>query len=116
MIIRKRPEQGKGLPSIIYYTDEEGNTDVWSIIFDGKVSLCYKCGQKGHRGDRCRAMDSKEGEKGMMAPVGMGTYCDIVKKDINVPWQGMSNRQPNFKKQLRHLLPQQLAEQVCDPN
>ena len=99
-IIRMRPEQGKGLPSIIYYTDEGGNTDVWSVIFDGKVSLCYKCGQKGHRGDRCRAKEAKEGEKGMIAPVGLGTYCDIVKKDVNVPWQGMSNRQPNFNKQL----------------
>ena len=99
-IIRMRPEQGKGLPSIIYYTDEEGNTDVWSIIFDGKVSLCYKCGQKGHRGDRCRARESKEGEKGMIAPVGMGTYCDVARKNVDVPWLGMSNKQPNFNKQL----------------
>ena len=54
-ILRMQPEQGKGLPSIIYYDDEQGNTDIWSVIFDGKVGLCYKCGVSGHRGDQCRA-------------------------------------------------------------
>ena len=99
-ILRMRPEQGKGLPSIIYYQDEGGNTDLWSIIFDGKVSMCYKCGVTGHRGDQCRAARPRVEDQGMTAPVGVGTYCDVVKKNVVVQWQGMTNKQVNLNKQI----------------
>ena len=92
-ILRMRPEQGKGLPSIVYFT-EERNTDTWSIIFDGKVSCCYKCGGEGHRGDQCRSVRPKPGKEGQIAPVGIGSYCDVVKEGINQqPWVGMTGLQ-----------------------
>ena len=73
-LLRIRTEQGKGLPSTLYYEDEKMNTDIWSLIFDGKVSACYKCGDEGHRGDRCRAVRPKQAESGMTAPVGVGGH------------------------------------------
>ena len=98
-IIRMRPEQGKGLPSIIYFNDEAGHVDTWQIIFDGRVAICVKCGAEGHRGDQCRAVRPKPGKQGMTAPVGLGTWCDIVKKGLNEEWKGMANTGANFDKQ-----------------
>ena len=92
-ILRIRPQDGKGLPSIIYYDDEEGNKDVWSLIFDGKVSVCYKCGKQGHRGDRCRAVRPSAESSGNKAPLGVGTYCDVVKKNVDVEWKGMTDEE-----------------------
>ena len=58
-IVRIRPEQGRGLPSIIYYEDDDKNKDVWAVIFDGKVTACWKCGGENHRGDMCRSVRPK---------------------------------------------------------
>ena len=98
-LLRIRTEQGKGLPSTLYYEDEGKNTDIWSLIFDGKVSACYKCGDEGHRGDRCRAAKPKQADSGLTAPVGVGTYCDVVKAGVEVEWKGMSDK-GDFSKQL----------------
>ena len=88
-VLRMKPEQGKGLPSIIYYT-EGGNKDIWSVIFDGRVSCCWKCGGEGHRGDQCRSTRPKPAQQGQTAPVGMGTYCDVVKEGVQEEWKGMT--------------------------
>ena len=97
-ILRIRPEQGKGLPSILYYT-EGGNTDIWSYIFDGRVSCCWKCGEQGHRGDQCRSTRPKQAQQGQTAPVGMGTYCDVVKEGLQEEWKGMTNLNNQKSKQ-----------------
>ena len=97
-LVRIRPDQGKGLPSIIYFT-ENGNTDVWSIIFDGKVSICWKCGQENHRGDMCRSVRPKTSEQGQTAPLGIGSYCDVVKNGVAEEWLGMSATGVNLGKQ-----------------
>ena len=99
-ILRIRTEQGKGLPSTLYYSDEGGHTDIWSVIFDGKVAACFKCGAEGHRGDHCRAAKPKPAEQGLVAPVGVGTYCDVVKAGVNIKWQGMTNQGADLNKQL----------------
>ena len=99
-ILRIRTEQGKGLPSTLYYTDEGGHTDIWSVIFDGKVAACFKCGAEGHRGDQCRAAKPKPAEQGLVAPVGVGNYCDVVKAGVNIKWEGMTNQVADLKKQL----------------
>ena len=49
-LVRIRTEQGKGLPSTLYYEDEQKNTDIWSLVFEGKVTACYKCGGDGAQG------------------------------------------------------------------
>ena len=112
-ILRIRPEQGKGLPSIVYFT-ENGNTDVWSLIFDGKVSICWKCGQENHRGDMCRSVRPKANQQGKTAPVGLGTYCDVVKEGLAEEWVGMTNTKPNLSKQksLVQARPQQVVKQT----
>ena len=99
-ILRIRTEQGKGLPSTLYYSDEGGHTDIWSVIFDGKVAACFKCGAEGHRGDHCRAAKPKPAEQGLVEPVGVGTYCDVVKAGVNIKWQGMTNQGADLNKQL----------------
>ena len=100
-LLRMRPEQGKGLPSIVYYTPKVGgNTDTWSVIFDGKISCCWKCGVEGHRGDQCRSARPKLSDQGQTAPVGIGTYCDVVKDGLAVQWQGMTNQQADFNHQM----------------
>ena len=99
-LIRIRPQQGKGLPSIIYYEDENKNIDVWAVNFDGKVFACWKCGGQNHRGDTCRSTRPKPGQELSVAPVGLGTYCDVVKQGVNEEWVGMSNtRRQDFSKQ-----------------
>ena len=111
--LRMRPEQGKGLPSIVYFT-EGGNTDTWSLIFDGKVAICWKCGGEAHRGDQCRSVRPKPSEQGKTAPVGIGTYCDVVKDGLAVQWQGMTNQQENHSKQMS-LRPLQAGQKKSVP-
>ena len=113
--IRIKPEQGgQGLPSILYY-DEGGPTDIWNLIFDGKISCCWKCGMEGHRGDGCRSVRPKTAEQGMTAPVGLGTYCDVVRKGmVGVKWQGMTNQEANLTKQRK--LRRKAAEVVEQPD
>ena len=96
-LLRIRPEQGKGLPSIVYFS-EAGNTDIWSIIFDGKVSICWKCGGEGHRGDQCRSVRPKPNAQGQTAPVGLGTWCDVIKEGHRKEWMGMASK-ANLSKQ-----------------
>ena len=99
-LIRIQPQQGKGLPSIIYYEDERKNIDVWAVNFDGKVFACWKCGGQNHRGDTCRSTRPKPGQELTVAPVGLGTYCDVVKQGVDEEWVGMSNtRMQSFSKQ-----------------
>ena len=96
-LLRIRPEQGKGLPSIVYFS-QDGNTDIWSIIFDGKVSCCWKCGGEGHRGDQCRSVRPKPNDQGQTAPVGLGTWCDVIKEGHREEWMGMASK-ANLSKQ-----------------
>ena len=112
-LLRIRTEQGKGLPSTLYYEDEKKNVDIWSLIFDGKVSACYKCGDEGHRGDRCRAAKPKPADSGMIAPVGIGTYCDVVKAGVQVEWKGMSDK-GDYSKQVS-LKPMRVGKNVRQP-
>ena len=82
-LLRVWTEPGKGLPSVIYYNPDESDDkvfDVWSLNFDGKVSCCWKCGGEDHIGDRCRARRPKLDDRGDVAPVGVGTYSDIVRR------------------------------------
>ena len=91
-IMRIRPEQEKGLPSLIWLTERNKPTDVVSLIFDGKISCCWKCGQQGHRGDNCRSVRARPGQQGLIAPVGLGIWCDVVREGVNVAWKGMSSQ------------------------
>ena len=110
--LRIRADQGKGLPSTLYFTDEAGNTDIWSVIFDGKVAACYKCGGENHRGDRCRASKPKPADNGMTAPVGVGTYCDIVKAGVAIEWKGMMNQEESTEQLSLKPKPVEAAKKV----
>ena len=113
-VLRMKPEQGKGLPSIIYYT-EGGNKDIWSVIFDGKISCCWKCGGEGHRGDQCRSARPKPAQQGQIAPVGIGTYCDVVKEGVQEEWKGMTVLNSQKQKQKPLLVVQQVHRKPVWP-
>ena len=55
-LLRVRLDEGKTMPSLIYYKKE-----VWQVVFDGMVFPCWKCLGLDHRAHQCRGRRASGG-------------------------------------------------------
>ena len=83
-------DENKSLPSFVFMK-EEG--EVWQVIHENQVSVCWKCGKSGHVGARCNqptltfdALDGQAVDAGQGGHGGVvGTWAHVVKTGSGPP-------------------------------
>ena len=94
----KIEDPDKNLPSYII-RKEEG--ELWSLLFDGRRFVCWKCGSSEHIGDKCRdpekTFEEVFGQSDEAAPV---SWAAIVKGKAGLG-PDLSEKRDNYAKQIR---------------
>ena len=94
----KIEDPDKNLPSYII-RKEEG--ELWSLLFDGRRFVCWKCGSSEHIGDKCRdpekTFEEVFGQSDEAAPV---SWVAIVKGKTGLG-PDLSEKRDNYAKQIR---------------
>ena len=94
----KIEDPDKQIPSYII-RKEEG--ELWSLLFDGRRFVCWKCGSSEHIGDKCRdpekTFEEVFGQHDEAAPV---SWAAIVKGKAGLG-PDLSEKRDNYAKQIR---------------
>ena len=94
----KIEDPDKQIPSYII-RKEEG--ELWSLLFDGRRFVCWKCGSSEHIGDKCRdpekTFEEVFGQNDEAAPV---SWAAIVKGKAGLG-PDLSEKRDNYAKQIR---------------
>ena len=94
----KIEDPDKDIPSYII-RKEEG--ELWSLLFDGRRFVCWKCGSSEHIGDKCRdpekTFEEVFGQSDEAAPV---SWAAIVKGKAGLG-PDLSEKRDNYAKQIR---------------
>ena len=94
----KIEDPDKQLPSYII-RKEEG--ELWSLLFDGRRFVCWKCGSSEHIGDKCRDPEKTFEEVfGQRDEAGTVSWAAIVKGKAGVG-PDLSEKRDNYAKLIR---------------